>query len=556
MIKIKSFVADSLEIVLCLYGVIQYLFGKTPGLKTLKKINGINIIFVLLSIIFSLISLILLTILLLPLAAYKKVVSIYLKSKYKDDFGEMLEGIDNLWAIETKQSRHIINALMYIEYNDSKESIMARIYEVFKEKLVYQFTCVRKRELGYYFRLLNRIKPEDLISKWNLSDEELSNKDAFEDALRKISNQPMPINDTACFQLLASMVPITFSPSCNNNNGNSKKVYPIMLRIHHSVGDGVALLSFLLKNVSDEKINVEEEIVKRIMKNNTKPPKKNNLSSYVTKVIDTIKKISNLNVYYFAPIEKRDQNCLHGPSLSGKQILTSYLEENPVYVNKIKSIKKRIPGCSFSDVILTAISASFHEYFTKYAEEVPETMCLSFILKRFDKNLNYTVTYDGKKEFDLGNHFSMGMLKLPIRINVNDPRKPLQERLYKVKEESEKIRNSVDILLYYWQLKFFTNLLPAPVLNLIMKLNETVTTSFSNLPGIEGVHIKGYKVKDIVFWVPPVRSIGIGLSILTYDNRFQMGLLADEILISKRHKAQSVLNNIIKHIDDIDNELK
>ena len=41
----------------------------------------------------------------------------------------------------------------------------------------------------------------------------------------------------------------------------------------------------------------------------------------------------------------------------------------------------------------------------------------------------------------------------------------------------------------------------------------------------------GCKLREMMFWVPQTGSIGIGISILSYDGRVHFGLIADAKLI-------------------------
>jgi hypothetical protein len=54
----------------------------------------------------------------------------------------------------------------------------------------------------------------------------------------------------------------------------------------------------------------------------------------------------------------------------------------------------------------------------------------------------------------------------------------------------------------------------------------------SNLPGPSTpLHVAGAAVSQLLFWVPQAGDIGIGISMLSYDDRVQFGVLADRYLI-------------------------
>jgi hypothetical protein len=63
-------------------------------------------------------------------------------------------------------------------------------------------------------------------------------------------------------------------------------------------------------------------------------------------------------------------------------------------------------------------------------------------------------------------------------------------------------------------------------------LSRKASTVLSNVPGPrEPRYLCGRRIRQQLFWVPQSGSIGIGISILTYDGSAQLGLIADRNLI-------------------------
>lgn len=100
----------------------------------------------------------------------------------------------------------------------------------------------------------------------------------------------------------------------------------------------------------------------------------------------------------------------------------------------------------------------------------------------------------------------------------------------------------------YWVISFLTCLLPE---NILASIIESVhsTIAVSNLPGPQHTtNINGYEIENITFWVPNRGSTGIGLSILSYGNKLQFGLIADRAAISKLEDARDILENMVDEI--------
>lgn len=50
--------------------------------------------------------------------------------------------------------------------------------------------------------------------------------------------------------------------------------------------------------------------------------------------------------------------------------------------------------------------------------------------------------------------------------------------------------------------------------------------------------------------------LGVGISILTYGNRLQMGISVDKVFISDPTEVKSILNEIINEIDHLDSNTR
>lgn len=97
-------------------------------------------------------------------------------------------------------------------------------------------------------------------------------------------------------------------------------------------------------------------------------------------------------------------------------------------------------------------------------------------------------------------------------------------------------------------MSFLTSLLPEHVLS---SLTESVhsTIAVSNMPGPTTVtYVNGYRISNMTFWLPHRGSTGIGISILSYGNKLQLGLIADQAVISNQDDAQSILDNTVSEI--------
>lgn len=97
-------------------------------------------------------------------------------------------------------------------------------------------------------------------------------------------------------------------------------------------------------------------------------------------------------------------------------------------------------------------------------------------------------------------------------------------------------------------MSFLTSLLPESMLS---GLTESIhsTIAVSNLPGPQTItYISGYRISNMTFWLPHRGSTGIGISILSYGYKLQLGLIADQAVITNQSDAQQILDNAVNEI--------
>jgi len=74
---------------------------------------------------------------------------------------------------------------------------------------------------------------------------------------------------------------------------------------------------------------------------------------------------------------------------------------------------------------------------------------------------------------------------------------------------------------------------PAAVQELALELfSRKASAVATNVPGPQQpLYLAGCALREMMFWVPQTGSIGVGISILSYNGRVHFGLIADARLI-------------------------
>jgi len=133
-----------------------------------------------------------------------------------------------------------------------------------------------------------------------------------------------------------------------------------------------------------------------------------------------------------------------------------------------------------------------------------------------------TVSTDGK----LGNQFGIVALSLPVgEADAAARVREVQHRMIALKTGPEAMVT----------LGLFAGLGHTPQVvqdQLFDLLLSRATAVMTNVPGPQrALTLAGTPIRQIVFWVPQSGSIGMGVSILTYNGHVQFGLVTDAALV-------------------------
>ncbi|MFC7460525.1 wax ester/triacylglycerol synthase family O-acyltransferase [Hydrogenophaga defluvii] len=184
----------------------------------------------------------------------------------------------------------------------------------------------------------------------------------------------------------------------------------------------------------------------------------------------------------------------------------------PVPLDHVKAIGKAL-GCSVNDVLLTCVAGALGAYLQDRGEETAGKEIRAMVpvnLRPLDQ------------AWQLGNRFGLVPLVLPL--GLSNP----VERLYEVKRRMNGLKGSTQPLLVYGVLSI-AGTLAKPVQDLLLALFHRKTTAvMTNVPGpVQKLQLCGATLEQNMFWVPASGDIGVGVSILSYGGGVQFGLITD-----------------------------
>jgi diacylglycerol O-acyltransferase len=315
----------------------------------------------------------------------------------------------------------------------------------------------------------------------------------------------------------------------------------VIARIHHCIGDGIALISVTLsitdggneppkrrKKPVDEDAGEHDWLADAVLKPLTDIAVKA-IGMYgdgVVKSMDVLSHPQQLlgsldmartgyqvlsDVAALALLADDSPTQLKGKPVGKKRVAWN----QPLPLDAVKAIGKGL-NCSINDVLLACAAGAIGQYLRDRGEDPTGKEIRAMVpvnLRPLDK------------AWQLGNRFGLAPLVLPIGID-----NPI-ERVYAVRQRMSELKGSYQPLLAFAVLSV-AGLMIKPVQDAILNLfAKKATAVMTNVPG-PAVPLKlcGSTIRQTIFWVPASGDIGLGVSILSYAGGVQFGLISDERL--------------------------
>lgn len=188
----------------------------------------------------------------------------------------------------------------------------------------------------------------------------------------------------------------------------------------------------------------------------------------------------------------------------------------PLPLDEVKAISRAFDA-TVNDVLMASMAGALRSYMLERGES------LDGVSIRATVPVNLRPLEHAKK---LGNHFGLVFLELPV--GEHHP----VTRLLRVVESMKQLKQSRQAVVVYGLLAAL-GMAPPMVQNLAFEVfSRKATTVATNVPGPQmPLYLAGAKIAEQMFWVPQTGSIGLGVSILSYNGKVHFGLIADAKLM-------------------------
>ena len=187
----------------------------------------------------------------------------------------------------------------------------------------------------------------------------------------------------------------------------------------------------------------------------------------------------------------------------------------PIPLEEVKAVGKAL-NCSINDVLLSCVAGALGEYLKSHGDDVKGQEIRAMVpvnLRPLDQ------------AYKLGNRFGLVPLVLPI--GVDNP----IERVYEVRRRMAALKGSYQPLLAF-SLLAVAGLLIKPAQDMMLNVFAKKTTAvMTNVPGPrDKLKFCGSTLEQSMFWVPQSGDVGLGVSILSYGGGVQFGVITDSLL--------------------------
>lgn len=184
----------------------------------------------------------------------------------------------------------------------------------------------------------------------------------------------------------------------------------------------------------------------------------------------------------------------------------------PIPLDEVKAVGKAL-NCSINDVLLSCVAGAIGGYLRGKGDKVSGKEIRAMV------PVNLRPMEDAYK---LGNRFGLAPVVLPI--GLENP----VERIYEVRRRMQQLKGSMQPLLAFGLLAV-AGLLIKPAQDAMLGLFARKTTAvMTNVPGPrEKLKFLGSSLEQSLFWVPQSGSVGLGVSILSYGGGVQFGVITD-----------------------------
>jgi WS/DGAT/MGAT family acyltransferase len=304
----------------------------------------------------------------------------------------------------------------------------------------------------------------------------------------------------------------------------------LICRLHHTIGDGLALV-YVLLSLTDDEPGAPWPLVR--------PRRLKDSIPFYDAFLEGARKTAGTATTQLRALQADPSRLVDGASLAGQAagtvarlflmppdpptllkgplgVAKRVAWSEPIELDRIKMIGRAVGG-TVNDVLLAALTGALHRYLVSRCDLDPELDLRAVV----PVNLRRPGT-----EAELGNKFGLVFLSLPVGQADADL------RLAAVKRRMDALKSSIQAPVTFGILSLL-GIVPLEVEEWALSFfGARATLVATNVMGPkEKLYLAGAPIESLMFWVPQSGRLGLGASIQSYAGRVWVGFIADEGLI-------------------------
>ena len=451
---------------------------------------------------------------------------------------DRMSSVDTAWLrMDTPTNLMMIVGVMMFDGAPDvariKRTLEARLtrYNRFRQRVVQDPSGAYWVE-DEHFDIGNHVHVVNLASAAN---GEAASKAALEAHVASLTTQSLDFNK-----------PLWHMTVVERYEGDGVAGHALIIRIHHCIADGIALIGVMYSLFDEDAAAAEEGVEpeglrrareKREAKK-ASAGERDFMESLFAPISDTASKalavsgdvasrymdmMSNpekfadyakiaaavtAEIAELAMMPNDSPTRLKGKPTAVKRVAWSA----PLPLTDIKAVCK-VLGVSVNDILLASVAGALRAYLAEQGDATDGIEVRGFV----PVNLR-----PRGAEHKLGNHFGLVALVLPV--GIENP----FVRLYEVKRRMDDLKSSYQAALSLGILGT-VGYLPRGVQKQVLDtFSNKGSAVMTNVPGPQtALYMGGARLAQQMFWVPQSGDIGIGVSILSYNGQVQFGLVTD-----------------------------
>lgn len=431
----------------------------------------------------------------------------------RDPFGsfgdDYLPSTDNAWLrMDGRTNRMVVTGVLSFEdsitYDEIKERFEERLllFDRFRQRLVEPWHGLRPRwEEDPLFDIDNHLT--------HIALPEPGGEEELQEFVGDVIGEPLD-NDRPLWHC--------WLVEGGEGDGNA-----LVVRIHHALADGFALL-YVLFSLADDPDSIElpfgelPPLPGDTPEVSVSEDKSGSIDFNISKASETLLRGAEATVEAVdsVPLRSEPKTPLSGdPGTSKRAVWTQTYS-----LDEIKSAAGKYDA-TVNDVLMAVSAGAFRRYLESQGYSVPRNLELRTAMPINLKPLQ-------ERDEQLGNYFGLGFVELPVGIErLEDRTEGIQSRTGELKQGTEAYS--------MYSLLTAVGSMPDTVQEVATKaFRNRVTAVVTNVPGpFDSIEIAGTEVNDIMFWAPTTEDIGLGISIFSYDGGVSIGIASDDNVVSE-----------------------